>query len=322
MHSLKKLSLAIAASCLVATSAMAQSDYPNRTIEIVVGYNAGGPVDTVTRAAAPFIEKHIGGGASVAVINKPGASGTIARIDVANSDPDGYKLIMYSYPALATAFYGVAEPGYQLDDFVFLGTFTADPHNLFVKADSKYRSLEDFLAAAKANPDDITITAAGVGGAAHLGLLVFESASGVDVSYIPAAGGAGTLTQVLGGHVEGGITTLSALAPYVRENDLRILASFGAVRNAIAPDVPTAIEQGVDMEWGAIRGLAAPAGLPDDVRERLTAAVEATMKDPEFLALAKKQGIPLEYITGDAFRKVIAKDVARLDQIWEETPWK
>ena len=322
MRSWKNLSVTIAASCLVATAAAAQSDFPSKTIEIVVGYNAGGPVDTATRALAPFFEKHLGGGASVAVINKPGAAGTVASIDVANAEADGYTLMMFSYPAVASAFYGVEERGYQMEDFDFLGTVTADPHNLFVAADSEFETLEGFLEAAEANPNDITIAAAGVGGAAHLGLLVFERASGADVNYIPAAGGAGTLTQVLGGHVQGGITTLSALVPYVRENDLRILASFGAERNAVAPDVPTAREQGVDMQWGAIRGMAAPAGLPEDVRDKLASALEATMNDPEFLALAEKQGIPLEYITGDEFLEVVEQDVERLDQIWEETPWK
>lgn len=322
MQTWKKLSLTAAATCLLASSALAQSDYPSKTIEIIVGYNAGGPVDTVTRAAAPFIEKHLGGDASVAVINKPGAAGTVASIDVANSDADGHTLMMFSYPAVAAAFYGVEERGYTMDDFEFLGTVTADPHNLFVRADSEFTSLEDFIAAAKANPDDITIAAAGVGGAAHLGLLVFERGAGVDLNYIPAAGGAGTLTQVLGGHVQGGITTLSALVPYVRENELRILASFGAERNAVAPNVPTAREQDVDVQWGAIRGMAAPAGLPDDVRDRLAAALEATMNDPEFVALAEKQGIPLDYIDGDAFLGVVAQDVERLDQIWGETPWK
>jgi len=322
MYSYKKFLATAAASCLVATSAAAQSDYPSKTIEIIVGYNAGGPVDTVTRAAAPFIEKHLGGDASVAVINKPGAAGTVASIDVSNSEPDGYTLMMFSYPAVAAAFYGVEERGYTMDDFDFLGTVTADPHNLFVSTDSEFETLDQFVEAAEATPDDITVAAAGVGGAAHLGLLVFERASGVDVNYIPAAGGAGTLTQVLGGHVQGGVTTLSALVPYVVNDDLRILASFGAERNPVAPDVPTAREQGVDMQWGAIRGVAAPAGLPEDVRDKLAAAVEATMNDPEFLALAEKQGIPLEYITGEQFLAVVENDVERLDQIWEETPWR
>jgi tripartite-type tricarboxylate transporter receptor subunit TctC len=306
----------------LATSAAAQSDYPSQTIELIVGYNAGGAVDTVTRAAAPFLEKHIGNGASIAVINRPGASGTVAAISVANAEPDGYTLMMYSYPALAAAGYGQEEQPYTLDDFDFLGTFTADPHNLFVLDDSEYESLEQMLAAAEEQPGEITVAAAGVGGAAHLALEVFQREAGRDFNYVPAAGGAGTMTQTLGGHVDAGVTTLSSLIPYLREGDVRILATFGAERSPLAEEVPTAREQGVDMTWGAIRGLMAPAGIPDDIRTTLEEAVEATLNDPEFIALAEKQGIPLFYVDGAAFREIAASDVERLDRMWEEQPWK
>ena len=316
-----KTSIALAAS-VFAMSAAAQSDYPSKTIELVVGYNAGGAVDTVSRAAAPFLEKHLGNDATIAVINRPGAAGTVASISVSRAKPDGYTLMMFSYPAIAAAFYGANEIAYTLDDFDFLGTVTADPHNLFVVADSPYKSLADILDAAKANPDDVTVSAAGIGGAGHLGMQVLQQEAGVDFNYIPSAGGAGTLTQVLGGHVQAGSTTLSSLVPYVREGELRILASLNDVRNSALPDAPTARDQGVDVVWVAVRGLVAPAGLPDDVRNKLSAALEATMKDQDFLALAEKQGIPLNYMTGEAFTTVMSSDSKRLDDMWATNPWK
>ncbi len=313
--------LAAGLAASFATGAAAQSDYPSRTIEIVVGFNPGGAVDTVTRAMAPFLEKHLGG-ASIAVINRPGASGTVGAISVANADPDGHTILMYSYPALAAAGYGAEEQPFTLDSFDFLGTVTADPHNLFVLADSEHGTLEEMMAAAAADPGNINVAAAGVGGAAHLGLEVFQRAADSQFNYVPAQGGAGTMTQTLGGFVDAGVTTLSSLIPHTREGTVRILATFGEERSPLAPDVPTAREQGVDMTWGAIRGVAAPAGLPDDVREKLEMAVEATMNDPEFIALAEQQGIPLLYVDGAAFREIAASDVARLDAMWEEQPWK
>ena len=317
------LSFAIAAALAtgLAGAANAQSDYPSRTIEVVVGFNPGGAVDTVTRAMAPFLEKHLGG-ASIAVINRPGASGTVGAISVAQAEPDGYTIMMYSYPALAAAGYGAEELPFTLDDFDFLGTVTADPHNLFVLTDSEHGSLEEMMAAAEADPGNITVAAAGVGGAAHLGLEVFQRAADSQFNYVPAAGGAGTMTQTLGGFVDAGVTTLSSLIPHLREDTVRILATFGAERSPLAPDVPTAREQGVEMTWGAIRGVAAPAGLPDDVREKLETAVEAAMTDPEFLTLAEQQGIPLFYVDGAAFREIAEGDVAQLDAMWEEQPWK
>ena len=322
MQTWVKTALCAAVLGTVATGAAAQSDFPNKTIELVVGFNAGGAVDTVARAAAPFLEKHLGGDASIAVINMPGAAGTVASINVSRAKPDGYTLMVFSYPALAAVGYGDDAKPYSMDDFEFLGTLTSDPHNLFVTADSEYETLEDMMAAAEAEPGDITVAAAGIGGAAHLALEVFQREAEREFNYVPAAGGAGTLTQVLGGHVDAGVTTLSSLIPYIREGQLRIVASFGEERSPLAPDVPTFREQGVDVQWGAIRGMLAPAGLPEDVSAKLKAAVEATMNDPEFRALAEKQGVPLFYVDGARFREIAASDVEQLDAMWEQQPWK
>lgn len=311
--------MAIAA---IGTTASAQADYPSRTIEIYVGFAAGGPVDTVTRLMAPYLERHIGGGASIAVINRPGAAGTVASIATSRAEPDGHTLMMLSYPALVTAPFGQAEAPYSLDDFEFLGNVTSDPHNFFVAPGSPYQSLDDLLEAARANPGEITVAAAGVGGAAHLALMVFEEETGLSFNYIPADGGAGTLTQVLGGHVDAGITTLSALTPYVREGQLNIVASFAIERSATLPDVPTAREQGVDVLWGALRGIAAPGPLPEPVRARLATAVEATMNDPEFIAQAERQGVPLFYVDGAAFEEIVATDLTRLNALWQARPWQ
>jgi tripartite-type tricarboxylate transporter receptor subunit TctC len=322
MHMRFKSALCALAVAAVGTSAAAQADFPSRTIEILVGFAAGGPVDTVTRAAAPFLERHLGDGTSIAVINRPGAAGVVAAIATSRAEADGHTLMMLSYPALVTARFGQAEDPYSLSDFEFLGNVTSDPHNFFVAADSPYESLDDLMEAARENPGTINVAAAGVGGAAHLALMVFEAETGLSFNYVPADGGAGTQTQVLGGHVDAGITTLSSLTSYVREGQMRILASFGTQRPAALPDVPTAREQGVDVLWGALRGIAAPGPLPDDIRQRLADAVEATMTDPEFIALAERQGIPLLYLSGEEFRDIVATDERRLNALWEATPWQ
>ncbi len=316
-----KLLFGALALAVQGASVSAQTNFPTRAIEVYVGFAAGGPVDLATRAIVPFIEKHLGGGASLAVINRPGAAGMVAAIQTANAAPDGHTIMMHSYPALVTALYGVEDTPYGVDDLEFLGNVTSDPHNFFVRADSPYQTLDDLMDAARAAPGMINVNAAGVGGAAHLALLVFEGVSEHSFNYVPADGGAGTLTQVLGGHVDAGITTLSTLVPYVEEGQLRVLASFSPERNVQLPDAMTAREQGVDVVWGALRGFTAPAGLPDDVRERLAGAIEASMRDPEFLEVAARQSIPLLYMTGDQFREIVETDVGRLNNLWERSPW-
>ncbi len=322
MHMKFTTALCAMAVATVGTTASAQSNFPSRTIEVLVGFAAGGPVDTATRTIAPFLEKHLGDGASIAVINRPGAAGAVASIATSRANPDGHTLMMLSYPALVTAPFGQDEAPYSLDDFEFLGNVTSDPHNFFVAADSPYDSLDALMEAARENPGEVTVAAAGVGGAAHLALMVFEGETGLSFNYIPADGGAGTLTQVLGGHVDAGITTLSALIPYVEEEQMRIIASFAMDRPAALPDAPTAREQGVDVLWGALRGIAAPGPLPDDVRDKIAAAVEATMNDPEFIAIAERQGIPLFYADGATFKEIVDTDLSRLNALWESSPWQ
>lgn len=322
MHMKFTTALCAMAVATVGTTASAQSNFPSRTIEVLVGFAAGGPVDTATRTIAPFLEKHLGDGASIAVINRPGAAGAVASIATSRANPDGHTLMMLSYPALVTAPFGQDEAPYSLDDFEFLGNVTSDPHNFFVAADSPYNSLDDLMEAARENPGEVTVAAAGVGGAAHLALMVFEGETGLSFNYIPADGGAGTLTQVLGGHVDAGITTLSALVPYVEEEQMRIIASFAMDRPAALPDATTAREQGVDVLWGALRGIAAPGPLPDDVRDKIAAAVEATMNDPEFIAIAERQGIPLFYADGATFKEIVDADLSRLNALWESSPWQ
>jgi tripartite-type tricarboxylate transporter receptor subunit TctC len=307
---------------LLVTAAHAQSDYPSETIEMLVGFSAGGPVDTLARSIAPFLERHLGDGATVAVINRTGASGVIAAADVANAEPDGHTLLMYSHPALVTTLYGEEQRPYKVSSFDYLGTFTSEPHTLFVAADSEYETLQQLLDAAEADPGGITLGAAGIGGAGHLAMKLLEEEAGVEFNYVPAEGAAGTLTQVLGGHIKGGFTTISGILPLVQEGQVRVLGVFTDERHPLLPDEPTFKEQGIDAQWGAVRGVAAPAGLPDDVREKLTSAVAAVMEDPEFLELAKQQGLALEYMDGETFRGMAQRQVDALDRMWETNPWK
>jgi tripartite-type tricarboxylate transporter receptor subunit TctC len=307
---------------VMAGAANAQSNYPSQTIEILVGFNPGGPVDILARSVAPFLEKHIGNGATVAVINRPGASSVIASSDAARATPDGHTLIMFSHPALVTTLYGEAEWPYRVSSFDFIGTITSEPHNLFVAADSEFADLGELMDAARADPGGITLGAAGIGGAGHLAMKLFEVEADLEFNYVPAPGAADTVTQVLGGHIHGGYTTISGTLPLVQEGQLRILGTYTAERHPQLPDVPTFREQGVDVLWGAVRGLAAPAGLPDDVRETLNNAVAALMEDPEFLAVAERQGLELEYMDGETFRAMAERQVQTLDQLWETNPWK
>jgi len=307
---------------ITALPVYAQDTYPSKPIEIIVDQSAGGPIDQLARAIAPFLGKHLGNGASFVVVNRTGASGIIGRTAAAKAKPDGYSTHLFTYPALITALYGQENKPYAMKDFEFLGTMTAEPSGIFVKEDSPFKSLEDLAEAAKADPGGVTISGAGLGGAGHLAVLLFQKVSGLKFNYIPNPGAAEAVTQVLGGHVDAGVTTVSGALPVVNSGQARFIGIASQERKDAIPDTETFIEAGYDMTWAPYRGLAAPAGLPDDIRDKLTAALEAAMQDPEFQELAKKSGFELTYLSGKEFTDIATKQVEMLDELWAEAPWQ
>jgi tripartite-type tricarboxylate transporter receptor subunit TctC len=130
------------------------------------------------------------------------------------------------------------------------------------------------------------------------------------------------VTQVLGGHIDAGVTTISGTLPLYQSGQVRLLGTFTAERWPDLPEVPTFKEQGVDVEWGAVRGIAAPAGLPPELLETLSGAVKAAAEDPDFIAAAEKAGIALSYLDGEAFRALAERQLATLQKVWDESPWQ
>lgn len=297
----------------------AQAEYPDRTISLMVGFSAGGPVDITARQVQPFLEKHLGG-ANIAVINRPGASSALMQQEVANAEPDGYTLALASMPGMVAALFG-GDAEYSIDDFDYLGTFTSEPHSLIVGTDTPYEDLDDLVEQVRQEPQSVTMGGAGLGSAAHLALLVFEREAGVRFNFIPGPGAAEMRNQIMGGHIDGGLTAVGGGAQMHEEGQGRVLGVMGAERFELAPDLPTFVEQGYDVEWGAVRGLAAPAGLPDDVREKLITAIEATLADPEFIELTQRDRQMIYYLDAEEFAQLARTQYDNLQGIWDEEPW-
>ncbi len=308
---------------LVATMALgvgtAWADYPERPITIIVGFPPGGNVDIAARQAQPFMEKYLGG--SIAVVNKPGAGGAIAYTEAANAKPDGYTLVMLSFPGNWTQLFG-GNPRYGVDSYDYIGLLTDEPFSIFVHAESPFKSLKDMVDAAKADPGSITLAGAGSGSSPHLGALLFQKASDAPITWVPMQGSANMQTAVLGKHVTGGVTTVSVSVKMQSEGQARVLGLMAGERWEEAPDTPTFNEQGFPVEWSASRGLAGPAGLPDDVKAKLVDAVKKTFDDPEFKALAKRDKQIIRYLGPDAFRTYAENQYKMLEAIWATDPWR
>lgn len=291
--------------------------WPDRPIELVVGFAPGGGTDLTARALAVFLEKELG--ATVVVQNKPGASSAIALAYVARAKPDGYTLAMTNMPGLVSLPIE-RKPGFGGDDFTYLANLVRDPSAFSVASDSPYQTLDALIAAAREKPGSISYGSTGVGTDDHLALVVFQAATGTRLNHVPYNGAGPLRSAVLGGHTVIGGLNLGEVMPYHGKN-MRVLAQASEKRSALGPDVPTFKEQGVDLVFASERGIVAPKGLPAEVSDKLRKALGKVAADPAFQAQMKQQFTEMDCLDGPQWQERLKGDDARLRQIWAQTPW-
>ncbi len=292
----------------------------DRPIQIYVGFAPGGNIDLAARMAAPFLEKHLGG-AQIIVVNKPGAGGMLMLNDVAAAAPDGRHVALVSFPALVTALYDNT-PRYRVDSFAYVGLLTDEPYTVFVGTDTPYRSLRDLVEAARARPEAINIAGAGVGSAPHLALMAIERATGARFTWVPTQGAGQAMQLVQGGHVAGSISTVSLTVRAHIQGTLRVVAIMERERWDKAPDLPTGVEQGVDVLVGSARGFALPAATPAPILARWEEAVRRTANDPEFRALAERDFLIVRHMDRPTMTRFVEDQARAYGEIWRTSPWR
>jgi len=313
---MKKTLTALALS-LFATAALA--DYPEKPIEVIVGYSAGGGTDVMARTVAKFLEEELGEGASVVIKNMPGAGGQIGFTEVAKATPDGYTLGTFNLPA-ALALTHDREADYDVNSYTYLANFVEDPNTITVAASSPFRTLGELLDAAKADPGAITLGLSSLGGNDHFGANMIAAAAGAEFTLVPFKGASNARTAIMGGHVAGGTMTLGQTTNF--PDELRVLAVLSGERSPFRPDVPTAKELGFDVQMSSLRGIVAPAGMDETMADQLRDALTAVNANPEFQAMMAEQGNPIAFMVGDDFAATAAKQDGVAAQIWADTPWK
>jgi tripartite-type tricarboxylate transporter receptor subunit TctC len=310
----------VSAAALITAAGAAQAEYPERTITMIIAYSAGGGTDVMARTMAPYFEKYLGGNVTVAVENRPGAGGELGFTAIAEGEPDGYTIGMLNIPAFITPLIQ-REPAYTLESFQPIGNVVSDPASIVVRADSQFEELEDLLEYVRENPGALPVGNSAVGGAMHTSLLRFLVGEDLEVTHVPFPGSAPSRTALLGGHVAAGIMGIGEAGPDHLEGDLRILGAMASDRWDVVPDVPTFRELGYDIVSGSDRGMAAPAGVPDDIVEMLVDAVRQTVEDPEFRAEAERQILPLNYMDPEEYGAHMEQTLAEMTEVWEIAPW-
>jgi tripartite-type tricarboxylate transporter receptor subunit TctC len=315
----KSLALAgaLAVSALMTTAA--QAEYPERPIQMIVSYSAGGGTDIAARTLVPYLEKYLGG-ATISVVNRPGAGGEIGFTALAQAKPDGYTIGFINTPNLLTIPIS-RDTRYEMSDIEPVANVIYDPGAFSVRPDANISNLDELIAFAKDNPGAVTYGTTGIGSDDHLAALAFERQAGVKFEHIPFSGNADVRAAVLGGHIMMASMNISETVPDAKEGTLVILGQMAETRWDGAADIETFQEQGYDVIMGSDRGLGAPAGLPEEALAKLQAAAEKAVQDPEFRAAAEKQDLALAYQDAQTFSRHIEALNASLLQLWEDQPW-
>jgi tripartite-type tricarboxylate transporter receptor subunit TctC len=298
---------------LLAFGAQAQ-DYPTKPITMIVAFPPGGVAELVGRPLAASMEKTLG--QPVIILNRPGAGGAIGTTAAAKAAPDGYTILM---TLSSISIFPVSDPlegkpaPYQISDFMPIALVTADPTVLVVRADSPYKTIQDFVAAAKANPGKINYSSSGIYGTLHVAMEMFAGAAGIELFHVPYQGGGPAVTALLGGQVQALASGPAAAVGQIKGGKMRALAGWGAQRLALMPELPTFKELGYkDVEFYIWSGVVAPAAVPPNVQHKLRAAVRAAVADPQFVSAMAKVSTPINYLDAPEFKDFWVADAARL----------
>lgn len=291
--------------------------WPERPIEIVVGFTAGGGTDLDARTYARFLEPRIGG--SVVITNRAGAGGELALAQVARARPDGHLLGTTNMPGLLTIpIERTAQ--FKLDDFAPIGNLVTDPCAITTHAEGRYATLAAVIEAARAAPDSLTYASPGVGTDDHLQLVLLQAAAGVTLRHVVYQGDPQLRTALLGREVD--LIGLNLGTVTATPERTRVLAQAGATRSRFRPEVPTLRELGWPVEMASERGIVAPAATPPGVLARLREATADIARDPEFIrALETRFTEPL-HLAGEAWFAGLRGREAEFRALWQRTPWR
>lgn len=286
-------------SMLAALPAAAQTDFPTKPLRLLVGFPPGGSTDVLGRTLAQEVRGLLG--QDVIIINKPGASGYLAIADVAASPADGYTIGITPSSAMTLAHHFQSIRSDLLEATTGLVMVGRQRIGLTVKADSPFRTLQDLVEHARANPGKVSVGIPGAGTLTELITRMIIHREGLEVNVVPMQGDAPVATALLGGHITAGSSAAGGWTPHVREGTMRLLVSQEAERAEVAPDAPSILELGYTVAGGGIQFMYAPKGLPAAVRARLIEAFGAAARSPAYVDIAMKNTLyDKQQLAGDA----------------------
>jgi len=300
------------AAALPGAAALAQG-YPTKTVRLLVGFSAGGPTDVVARLLAQDMTATLG--QTVIVENKPGAASMIATQEVKRAAPDGYTLYVTTLTHSVNAILHADKKPYDpINDFTPVSLVCYLPLVMVTSGDSPFNSVQDVVQAAKAKPGTVTYASSGNGGSAHLAGALVEALTGAQMLHVPFKGNAPALTEVMAGRISFMFYPMIGIADHVAQKRLKVLGVSTEKRHPDYPGVPTMSESGFPgfEEYTQGLGVVGPAGLPENVVQRLNEAIRASLVKPETKEKLNRLGAITEGGSTPAqFKAWLAKDLER-----------
>lgn len=303
-RSIVTASLLASAVALTFQTQQARAEYPEKPVEVIVAWGAGGATDLVTRAVQPAFAKSLG--ADIVIKNIAGAAGTIGTAQAARAKPDGYTVLFTPTGPLTTQPHLRKIP-YDIDSFEPVGRIAITQVVMMAPKSSKYKTLQDVIDAAKASPGQLKFGSSGVGTLPHIAILALDKAAGIESKHIPYKGSSNAVKALLGGEVD----LFSEQAQVIPKYDLNPIVSWSPERLPEYPNTPTMIESGVDFSMANWSGVFVPKGTPKAVIDKLAAALQESLKDPGVIEAMDKLKVIIDPMGIEAFGKFARGDYDR-----------
>ncbi len=292
--------------------AWAQGTFPTRPVTLVVPFAPGGATDNVARVLAKGMGERLG--QTVIIDNKPGAGTELGAAAVARAPADGYTLLISSNSTFTVNPALKAKLQYSPDkSFEAIGLLGSSPLALLAQPGFKASNVRELVALAKSKPGKVSYASFGAGTTAHLAGEMLKASAGIDMLHVPYKGSAPAMTDLLGGQVDLSVDTVVAALPMLRTGKVKVLATTGAKRSVVLPDVPTVAEAGYPQyemaPWIAIVG---PRGLPEPAKTRLAAALSETLADAAIKKQLEEAGLEVGYQASSAYDARLARELPLL----------
>ncbi|MFS0646085.1 tripartite tricarboxylate transporter substrate binding protein [Siminovitchia sp. 179-K 8D1 HS] len=292
------------------SDADSSNQYPNRQIEIIVPFAAGGGTDAVARVLAESLKPILN--QEIVVVNREGGSGANGMNEGLNANPDGYTLTLVTREVAALPLQGIAP--FETMDFKFVANVNEDPGVLVVPANSSYNNVQDLVEEVKANPGKMKFAASVVPN--YYGIQ-FSEGTEVEFTTVPYQGAAPAITEILGGGADFGIYTPGEIKQFIDSGDLRPLAVMATERYQGLDDVPTFQEEGFNIVSGTYRGIAVPKDTPGEVVQVLSEAIKEAVETEKFKEFMNESFLGIGYYDSKEFEELIKNDIGILKPIIE-----